>query len=221
MSQKQLWRLVKMIKWRRTVKFTEITKFTFEGKSKSCTLEPHAQTCFQLLTLSKEQTAHNFWSFVHKYGTLSLTTGKPNSLFSRVQCGHSVLPPWIPTLQTSRSVRGETACGSAWAASPACRPAGWRSASPSGRTPSRQRESPERTAMSQCCCSKTGAIAALFLHGCFCTCSTNMFNSQTLPCRGWSPPAPSSRPLRSPPARWWLPRAGWWLASPWPGAHTK
>lgn len=40
------------------------------------------------------------------------------------------------------------------------------------------------------------------------------FNSQWPPCRGWSPPRPSLCPLRSPPARWWLPQAGWWLASP-------
>lgn len=58
----------------------------------------------------------------HKYG--NFPTGIPNSFFCHVQCLHSVLHPWIPTLQTSRSVRGETACGSAWAASPACRPAG-------------------------------------------------------------------------------------------------
>lgn len=146
--------------------------------------------------------------------------------FCHVQCLHIVLHPGIPTLLTSRSVRGETACGSAWAASPACRPAGWRSACPSGRTPSRRRGSPERTAMSQCSAVKVthaaaaAAAAASSLHEC-CKCSTNMFNSQTLPCRGWSLPALSLCPRRSPPARWWLPRAGWWLASPWPGAHTK
>lgn len=52
---------------------------------------------------------------------------------------------WIPTLQTSRSAQGETACGWVWAASPACRPAGWRSACLSGRMTSRRRGSPEMT----------------------------------------------------------------------------
>lgn len=65
-------------------------------------------------------------------------------VFSHVQCLHIILLVWIPTLQTSKSVQGETACGWVWAASPACQPAGWRSASLSGRTPSRQRGSPEK-----------------------------------------------------------------------------
>lgn len=34
-------------------------------------------------------------------------------------------------------------------------------------------------------------------------------NSQWPPFQGWSPPRPFLCPLHSPPARWWLPRAGW------------
>lgn len=66
-------------------------------------------------------------------------------VFSHVQCLHIILHVWIPTLQTSKSGQGGTACGWVWAAFPACQPAGWRSASLSGRTPSRQRGSPEKT----------------------------------------------------------------------------
>lgn len=41
------------------------------------------------------------------------------------------------------------------------------------------------------------------------------------PCPSWSLPKRSLYPLRCQPARWWLQRAGSWLASPSLGAHTK
>lgn len=77
MSQKQLWRENDQIKGE-----SSNSHKSWSAHLKSCTPEPWAaaQTHFELLTLSKEQTAHSFWSFVHKYRNSSLTTGKRSSL---------------------------------------------------------------------------------------------------------------------------------------------